>query len=150
MLRIFDCHLIREGDNGLEVLLLHRAPEALYAGTWRMVAGKVEHGERAWEAAVREIGEETGLAVLRLFAVPVANSFYDPGADTLRQAPVFLAVVGEGEPVLDDEHDAWEWVSTDEAEARLPWPGQRAGLRAGLDLLGRDAEIAPHLEVDLA
>lgn len=147
---IFDCHLARPRGKGWEFLLLHRAEGRLYAGTWRQVAGKVEAGESAWQACLREVAEETGLEVARLYAVPTANAFYEWQTDTLRQIPVFLGVVGPGEPVLDGEHDAWEWLGLGNALERLPWPGQRAGLQAAHDLLaGPNAEAAPFLEIPL-
>ena len=129
---------------------MRRAPGRLYEGTWRMVAGKVEPGESAWQASLREIAEETGLAVERLWAVPVANSFYEWQTNTLRHIPVFLALAAKGMPALDGEHDAWEWLGLAAALAKLPWPGQRAGLQAAHDLLsGPNKGAAPFLEIPL-
>ena len=129
--------------------MLRRASGRLYAGTWRMVAGKVEPGESAWEACLREVAEETGLVVERLYSVPLANSFYEWQTDTLRHIPVFLALAA-GEPTLDGEHDRWEWLDLGSALARLPWPGQRAGLQAAHDLLsGPNSQAAPFLEIPL-
>ena len=45
---------------GRDVLLVHRSPEQ--GGYWHVVAGGVEPGETAVEAAERELREETGLA----------------------------------------------------------------------------------------
>ena len=44
---------------GREALLVHRSPEQ--GGYWHVVAGGVESGETAVEAAEREFSEETGL-----------------------------------------------------------------------------------------
>lgn len=46
-----------------EILLTRRAPEKRYAGRWEITAGCVQAGESAAEGAVRELLEETGIAV---------------------------------------------------------------------------------------
>ncbi|MGZ4384389.1 MAG: NUDIX domain-containing protein, partial [Gaiellaceae bacterium] len=51
--------VFRRGESGLEALLLRYAPD--YGGYWHVVAGAVEPGESADQAALRELREETGL-----------------------------------------------------------------------------------------
>jgi len=148
VLRVVDCHVVRpHAALSLEFLLLRRAPTALYAGSWRMPAGKLEPGETAWEAAFREVAEETGLEVERLWSVPFVNRFYEWEHDRLNDIPVFVAQVGPGEPRLDGEHDAWAWVDLAEAKRRMLWPGQKDGAQAAFDLLTRLDELRPGLEV---
>lgn len=50
--------ILRDGK-----LLLYRRLRAPEAGTWNIVGGKVDHMERAMEAARREAEEESGLTV---------------------------------------------------------------------------------------
>lgn len=148
VIRVFDLHVVRVRPAGPEVLLLRRSAGRIYAGDWRMVGGKLEPGETAWQAALRELQEETGLTATRLLTVPFLSRFYEWSQDRVNEIPVFLAVVHGEDPVLDEEHDAFDWSSPADAARRLPWPGQRDGLAAALALLG-DARLWPHLEIPL-
>ena len=53
---------IRGDDTETRVLLLRRAGNHL-RGIWSYVAGHIEAGETAWQAARRELSEETGLLI---------------------------------------------------------------------------------------
>jgi len=149
IIRLIDCHVAREGNQGYEFLLLRRASGRVYAGDWRMVAGKLEAGEAAWQACLRELREETELVPLRLLAVPYVNRFYEWEADRINDIPVFVAVTGQVEPVLDSEHSEHRWLSPAHALPLLPWPGQRDGLRAAHRLLTEDLALQRHLEIEL-
>jgi len=150
VIRVFDCHIARERDGELEFLLLLRSSKKIYGGTWRMVGGKLEAGETAWAGCLRELAEETGLRPQRLLAVPYVNRFYEWKHDRINDIPVFVAVVQDGQdPQLDDEHRDFAWLSLDEAVKRLPWPGQREGMRAARALLLGDSELQPFMEIPL-
>jgi dihydroneopterin triphosphate diphosphatase len=51
--------LLRRVSAGCEVLLLRR--NHTLVGEWCQIAGAIEEGEKAWEAALREVNEETNL-----------------------------------------------------------------------------------------
>jgi len=147
--RLFDCFVVRSADP-FEVLLLHRAPDHRYAGSWRMVAGKVEPGETAHAACLRELDEETGLVPDALFALPYVNQFYEWQTDSIRFIPVFLARVPPAQPViLDDEHDDLRWCSLAEGLSLLEWPGQKEGLRAAALFLESNASLKGEFRVSL-
>ena len=55
-----------------EVLLLERREPR---GWWQSVTGSLEPGETPWEAAVRELGEETGLAPDGLVDLQISQRF---------------------------------------------------------------------------
>ena len=152
VIRVFDCHLARPAPaGGYEYLLLRRASHKIYAGSWRMVGGKLKTEETAWQACLREVAEETQLPVERLLAVPYVNRFYEWQQDRINDIPVFVAVTRRGQdPVLDEEHSDFAWLPLEAALVRLPWPGQREGLRAAENLL-TDAgnELRGFLEVSL-
>ena len=130
-----------------EFLVLKRAGGQAYAGTWRMVGGKIEPGERAWETALREMREETALTPLRFWALPSVNAFYEWQRDTVALVPAFAAEVGAGtEPVLDGEHDAWAWLPPEAAAERLAWPEQQRLLRLAARLVANGG-IADELRI---
>jgi dATP pyrophosphohydrolase len=145
--RVVDVYPYRRTAAGAEFLLLRRAAGRAYAGQWRMVGGKVEAGEAAWQAALREVEEETGRRPAEAWTVPSVNAFYEWQSDRLNLAPAFAAEI-DGEPVLDREHDAFAWVPLDEAAARLAWPEQRRLLRLVARLLSR-GPVPPELVLPL-
>jgi dATP pyrophosphohydrolase len=143
VVRVVDVYPYRRGADGVEFLLLRRTAGRVYAGEWRVVGGKIEGGEAAWEAALRELGEETGRRPLHVWTVPSANAFYEWQTDRLNLIPAFAAEL-DADPVLDREHDAFAWLPPAEAEARLAWPEQQRLLRLVADLLSR-AALPPEL-----
>jgi hypothetical protein len=48
---------------------------------------------------------------------------------------VFVAFVGSGDVQLGPEHDRSEWVTPDEAAARLSWPRSVSALRDAVQVL---------------
>ena len=65
---------------------------------WEPVHGHIEPGEEPEQAAVREVREESGLAVERLYNVRV-QPFYFARTRTLQLAIVFAAFVDEPTPM---------------------------------------------------
>lgn len=112
------------------ILLLQRGPETRCPGSWEIVHGRIEPRERPEHAAVREVREETGLAVERLYAITV-NAFYLAGRD-IKTAVVFAAIVGEGKTpppaTLGVEHVASRWRSLRTAMGETTWPREREAM----------------------
>lgn len=83
-------------------------PEA--AGSWEFPGGKVEPGEDAATAVVREIREELGCTVAVTGRL-VGSQPVKPGY----ALEVVTAVLVDGEPV-PHEHDAVRWLRADELD----------------------------------
>jgi dATP pyrophosphohydrolase len=108
-----------------EVLLLRRASGA-FAGAWTFVMGGVEDGERATDAARRELIEETGLAAAALFTAGELDAFYDPVRDRIVHVPFFVAHVAAGDVMLEDDvHDEHRWVTFAQAAELLEFASHR-------------------------
>ena len=116
-------------DRGEYLLLRRAADEPVYPGLWQFVTGRVEEGETAHAAALRELGEETGAAPVGFWVVPAVSAFYDASADAIRSVALFAAQLEEEAGVrLSSEHDAFIWLTATEARRKLVWPGQRTCL----------------------
>src|SRR5690606_14572459 len=88
-----------------------------------------EPEETAWQAALREMWEETGLTPSEFFRLSTVTTFYRPDNDSLNTAPMFCALVeGEAAVKINSEHTAFEWIDVDEAASRLMWPSDRQAL----------------------
>lgn len=135
----------------IEFLLLRRGPDVTYAGQWRMIGGKIEKGEAAWQTALREILEETGLHPTRLWVIPSLNTFYEWQDDRVNIIPAFGAQVS-GEPNLNGEHDDYRWIPPDEAADLLQWPEQRRLLKLSAGMIDEaiPSELVIRIEESLA
>ncbi len=102
--------VIRHG----RVLAARRSYPARLAGQWELPGGKLDRGESAEAACVREVREELdcGVRVVdRLLGDLVLGSGW--------VMQVFQCVLTEGEPV-PHEHDAIRWLGPEEL-AEVPW-----------------------------
>ncbi len=124
-----------------QYLLLQRAKsEKLYPGIWQFVTGSIEKKEKAVDAALRELTEETGLKPKAFWVVPYVNSFYDPRWDSVNLSPAFAAEVSSSKkPLLSDEHIDFQWCSYSEANRKLVWPGQRQCLKITHEYIVKNA-----------
>jgi type II secretory ATPase GspE/PulE/Tfp pilus assembly ATPase PilB-like protein/8-oxo-dGTP pyrophosphatase MutT (NUDIX family) len=129
-----DVYLVALERGSWCVLTLQRALDTRCPGAWETVHGRIEPAEEPEEAALREVAEETGLGVERLYNVTV-QPFYLHHSHTVELAVVFAAFVDPALPVkLGAEHQQYEWVSSDEALERFFWPRERAALQDVLHL----------------
>jgi len=132
---VVDVFVCRHHRDGLSVLVLRRGSGTRCTGAWEVVHGRIEPDERPEEAAVREVHEETGLTVARLYNV-TCQPFYLHRLSTVQIAVVFVAFVGLDDPVqLGPEHDTAEWLAPDEAMARLSWPRSISALKEVVHVL---------------
>lgn len=117
------------------VLTLRRAAGVRCTGAWELVHGSIEASERPAEAARREVQEETGLPVERLYSLTV-NPFYLHAQDTVQLAVVFAAIVPPDATVhLGPEHDAYRWRTPLGATRTLQWPREHGAVRYAMWLL---------------
>lgn len=112
-----------------QYLLIRRCSKHLN-GDWQMVSGKCEEGEAVWGTVLREIREETGLSVQELYSADFVEVFYELRYDMIMHIPVFVAFVeGDQKVVLSpEEHDAYEWLTYEEARERLAFEKQQQAL----------------------
>jgi dihydroneopterin triphosphate diphosphatase len=93
-----------------------------------MVTGKINNGEKAYEAAMREVREETGLMLDRLYVADAVETCYMKSTDKIHLIPVFVAFIDSLSVEVKlslDEHDDYEWVAYDVALDRLAFAEQK-------------------------
>ena len=114
--------------SGSEVLVVHRG----FREDWSLPKGKLDDGEPAAVAAVRECDEESGY-------VPVLQSPLTSHAYSVSGRPKVVdywrARIREDEGFTpDDEVDEIRWVDVDEVDTLLTYPSDRALVREAIDL----------------
>jgi dihydroneopterin triphosphate diphosphatase len=135
---LVDVYVLRQRGAALECLVLRRAPGGRCPGSWECVHGHIEGAEPPIGAALRELGEETGLTQLRLYNLSRVELFYQHRTDEVSLVPVFAAFVAPDADVrLGPEHDRYEWLSPDAARLRFAWPRERRALDDIVVLLER-------------
>ncbi|MAD51834.1 MAG: NUDIX pyrophosphatase [Candidatus Marinimicrobia bacterium] len=133
--RVIDAYVFRKTDDGLLFLILKRAKTKRYEHLWQGVAGKIEAGETAPEAAKRELMEETGLKPKHMFVADHVSRFYEAHGDRINLVPVFGIEVDSDQITLSDEHCDYKWVTLEEALEHLVWQGQKKGIRVVSDMV---------------
>jgi 8-oxo-dGTP pyrophosphatase MutT (NUDIX family) len=136
---VVDVFVLRRRAGEWDALLLERAPGVRCAGAWETVHGRIEPDERPEDAAIREVREETGLSVERLYNVTV-QPFYLHQQRAVMLAVVFAAIVPDAPLHLGAEHTRAEWLPVADAARRFAWPRERANVKDAAALLaGGDA-----------
>ncbi|ANJ27519.1 8-oxo-dGTP diphosphatase [Agromyces aureus] len=127
------CYLLREHDGRTEVLL-GRKRHGLGVGRFVGPGGKLEPGESATEAAVREVLEETGIRVAASDLEPRGLlTYHFPHREAWSQeSSVFVARRWSGEPAASDELEP-EWFALDAVPYARMWDDARFWLPGVLD-----------------
>ncbi|MFO7445522.1 MAG: NUDIX domain-containing protein [Ignavibacteriaceae bacterium] len=147
---MIEAHIFRESDKGIEFLLLKRSEKEIYPGLWQMVTGKIHEGEKAYEAALREIKEETGLVPERFWVAPNVNQFYSHEGNYISLMPVFAAKAGNKfDVIMCDEHCDCKWVTPEEAKKLLAWPGQRKSVDIIVEYITKEISFLNFTEIKI-
>lgn len=103
------------------VLVTRRSPGQVMAGWWEFPGGKLEAGEAAEAAVVRELAEEIGLAVRVVRPLPGLRHDY-PHAQVRLQVFLVEAPTGEPSPLQVAE---CRWVDAAALRGLEMLPGNR-------------------------
>ncbi len=146
------CFVARPGLAGQshELLQLRRAPGESLAGAWSTARGGIEAGETAWQAALRELYEETSVTPESFYQLDTVDIFYLRDGDTLWHCPAFCAIVPRDVQVtLNHEHDDFRWVTRAQIDTKFMWPGERTQLAELCREILDDGPAKPYLRIGL-
>jgi len=125
-----ECYVARKFKEGYKFLLLKRVEcEKLYPGIWQIITGKIEKNEKAFETALREVREESGLTPFRLFVLPHTTTFYSPRTDEISLIPLFVCLVKGKMVTISDEHSDYLWLNPNKASQKLYFKSQKENVK---------------------
>jgi 8-oxo-dGTP diphosphatase len=116
--------VVREGEDGPEVLVVHRPRY----DDWSFPKGKAKVGESDEDCALREVEEETGLACDLGPELP--STRYEDARGRPKRVRYWRMTVAAGRLVFDHEVDAARWLPATEAAELLSYPRDREVLAA--------------------
>jgi len=88
----------------------------------------IKAGEKAWQTAIREVREETSTELSEIWSADILEQFYEADKECTTLVPVFVSMVPRDTTVtLNDEHDAYEWVSFEKANTKVCLAADRLG-----------------------
>lgn len=140
-------------DDRTLFLALHRVPDR--GGFWQPLTGGVEDSDgydmtdsnpfvcddsnpNEIAAVVREIGEETSIPssrIRKITRLPYVFSFTDDHGTVLTEKTFGVEIASNANPVLSDEHDAYQWGNKVETSALFKWEENRLALDALVEAL---------------
>lgn len=110
-----------------QVLMIHRKKQDEHQGFWLAPGGKIERNESPYEAAQREVEEETGLQVQELKLKQVL-SFPDQGESPFGDEwMVFVFYTQQIKGTLSDTcpEGLLQWIDRDQLTSLPMWEGDR-------------------------
>lgn len=123
---------------GDDVLLIRRGTKPM-AGSWSIPGGKIEFGERAEAAALRELKEETAVTARLVGLVDVADGIFTSRThgDVTRHFVLFdyAAVWVSGEAQAGDDAAHTEWISPARLAELEIWEETRRIIKAARRLV---------------
>ena len=127
---------------GDEVLLIRRGKPPRM-GEWSLPGGRIEPGERAADAALRELVEETGVTADLMGLLDVVDGLF-PETDRHYVLIDYLAIWRAGEPVAGDDALDAAFHPLSAVEALVGWTETARIIRLGAERLAAMTPISSH------
>lgn len=138
--------VFRRTKDGPKFLLLYHG-----GNYWNFPKGKIEGAERSWEAAVREVHEETGIYVKDLhfksgFRTSERFVMHGEGERAFKIVIFYLAETHNPHVMVSHEHDGYGWFTAREAMRVMKYKDSQRVLRQAMDFLdGKQGQPRPSL-----
>lgn len=123
--------VLRERDGRLEVVIAGRFAD----GTWVFPKGQPDRAESPEETALREVAEETGLAVGIVAPLGSIDYWFASGGVRFHKVVHFYLMEATGGDVArhDWEYDEVRWAPVEEAQQALSFENYREMLRRAVE-----------------
>ena len=130
---------------GEDVLLIRRGTKPM-AGNWSIPGGKIEFGERAEDAALRELKEETGVTARLAGLVDVVDGIFTSRTtgDVTRHFVLFdfAAVWVSGTEIAGDDAAHAEWISPARLAEIEIWEETRRIIEAAREMVAASQTVS--------
>lgn len=128
--------VFRRRGGAVELLVARRHADAVRGGLWEFPGGKIEPGEAAQEAALREVEEEVGLKADQLAGPPLALAISaDSDPTEVREKSVrlhaFLVEVHADAVASALASKEVRWIAVADLN-RLEWPRANAAINEAI------------------
>ena len=100
---------------GMLLLLKRSNKNKSNKGLWQLVEGKVKVGEKAQDALIREVNEETGLIVCEIRFFGINSTIIKMNSKNYNLVRSVFKTEYKGEVKLSSEHSDFKWISPKEA-----------------------------------
>ena len=140
-----DVYPFRRVNGRPQFLTLLRRPEIALGNTWHAIHAKIDEGETAYTAALREVRLAIGVVPRQFYSADLVSQLYDHYSDSIALTPVFAALIeGPAPATLGANFIDYAWCDLDEAVSRLFFSTQRWAVRHITDVIasgGPEAEF---------
>lgn len=130
--------VFRKLDSSYLFLLLYKKPNDKYKESWDFPRGNVEKGEGDLETLKREVEEETSITNLNIisgFRDRISWFYKRDGQLVSKEVIYYVAETKISEVLISSEHDAFEWLSFNDALKRITFKNAKIILENAHDFL---------------
>ena len=146
---VVDCHVVYWEADIPQFLAIKRSPQERYPLIWQCITGGINLNEKAYQAAIRELKEETGLYPDKMWTIDRVNNYYDPKYDRVFLIPIFGIEVKSKDVKLSSEHVEHYWGSKDKVKDKMLWTQQKLGLESFYQMITKDTKKLELSEISI-
>jgi NADH pyrophosphatase NudC (nudix superfamily) len=106
-------------------LLLRTNPKTMKVDHWYVVTGGIKEDEKAKDAVIREVDEETELSILKIKSTKLSFDYEWPiNSGKMKHEEVFIVKVKHADPKITKyEHLDWKWLNKKDFLDKIYWYG---------------------------
>ena len=146
---VVDCHVVYWEADIPQFLTIKRSAQERYPLIWQCITGGINLNEKAYQAAIRELKEETGLYPDKMWTIDRVNNYYDPKYDRVFLIPIFGIEVKSKDVKLSSEHVEHYWGSKDKVKDKMLWTQQKLGLESFYQMITKDTKKLELSEISI-